>query len=390
MNHDAPLRMLAGLGVGLMLGLFAHAFAGDAGWLQSLLANLLDPAGKIFLGLFFMLMIPLIASSLAIAVSEFGDVRALGRVGAKTFAYTLAVSTIAVRIGVGLVNALQPGAGLQNLKVLVRDTGIQAAQQSSGIEFVVNLVPRNVMKSMVDGDMLAVMVFALFLGAGIAITRTSAARQFEGTLRGLYDVVMNLIGLVLRLAPFGVACLVFSITARLGSEALQLWRYVAIVVLALALHQFVVYSLSVCAVRRHESRALLPRRARADAHRILHRVERRDAPDRADRRRRRAPPAVAREPLRPHARLDRESEWHRAVRGRHRALSRADLRHPALARAADHGRVHLHSRRHRHRWRARRFAARDRDDPRPDRHPRRRDRHRLRRRSLPRHVPDHA
>jgi len=245
MNHDAPLRMLAGLGAGLALGLAAHAFSGDAAWLKSLLTNVLDPAGKIFLGLFFMLMIPLIASSLAIAVSEFGDVRSLGRVGAKTFVYTLVVSSIAVLIGVGLVNTFQPGADLQGLKALVRDTGIQPAQQASGIEFVVNLVPRNVMRSMADGDMLAVMVFALFLGAGIAITRTSAARQFEGSLRGVYDVVMNLMGLVLRLAPFGVACLVFSIAARLGTEALQLWRYVAIVVFALALHQFGVYSLSV-------------------------------------------------------------------------------------------------------------------------------------------------
>jgi DAACS family dicarboxylate/amino acid:cation (Na+ or H+) symporter len=245
MNHDAPLRMLAGLAAGLALGLLAHALDGDAPWLHSLLANFFDPVGKIFLGLFFMLMIPLIASSLAIAVSEFGDVRALGRVGVKTFAYTIAVSSIAVGIGVGLVNALQPGADLQGLKALVRDTGITPAQQASGVEFLVNLVPRNVVRAMAENDMLALMVFALFLGGGVAITRTAAARQFEGTLRGVYDVVMTLMGSVLKLAPYGVACLVFAMAARLGTEALQLWRYVAIVVGALALHQFGVYSLSV-------------------------------------------------------------------------------------------------------------------------------------------------
>ncbi len=245
MHHDAPLRMLAGLAAGLVLGLLAHMFASGAPWLQSLLTNVLDPAGKIFLALFFMLMIPLIASSLAIAVAEFGDVRALGRVGAKTFAYTLVVSSIAVGIGVGAVNAFQPGAHLQGLKALVRDTGIQAAERASGIEFLVNLVPRNVVRAMAENDMLALMVFALFLGAGVAITRTAAARQFEATLRGLYDVVMSLMGVALRVAPYGVACLVFAIAARLGSEALELWRYVAIVIGALALHQFGVYSLSV-------------------------------------------------------------------------------------------------------------------------------------------------
>jgi Na+/H+-dicarboxylate symporter len=245
MNHAAPLRMLMGLLAGLVLGLLAHVFAADAAWLQGLVSNVIDPAGKIFLGLFFMLMIPLIASSLAIAVSEFGDLRGLGRVAAKTFAYTIVVSSIAVGIGVGLVNVFQPGAGLEALKANARDTGIRAAQQASGVDFLVNLVPRNVVKSMADGDMLALMVFALFLGAGIAFTRTSAARQFEAALRGLYDVVMGLMGFVLRLAPYGVACLVFVMASQVGFKVLDLWVYVAVVVGALALHQFGVYSLSV-------------------------------------------------------------------------------------------------------------------------------------------------
>ncbi len=237
--------MFVGLLSGLALGLAAHGFAGDAGWLASLLTNVMDPAGKIFIGLFMMLMIPLIASSLALAVAELGDALAFGRIALKTLAYTVVVSSIAVAIGVGLVNALQPGADLQALRELARDTGIEAAKQASGVEFLVNLVPRNVVKSMAENDMLALMVFALFLGVGLASTRTPAARAFEHALRGLYDVVMRLMALVLKLAPFGVACLVFAIAARLGAEVLQLWRYVAIVVGALALHQFGVYSLSV-------------------------------------------------------------------------------------------------------------------------------------------------
>jgi DAACS family dicarboxylate/amino acid:cation (Na+ or H+) symporter len=245
MSHGAPLRMLAGLVTGLVLGLAAHAFAGESAWLQGFVANFVDPAGKIFLGLFFMLMIPLIASSLAIAISEFGDVRALGRVGVKTLAYTIAVSSIAVGIGVALVNAFEPGVGLEELRANARDTGIQAAKQASGVEFLVNLVPRNIVRAMADGDMLALMVFALFIGGGIAVTRTSAARQFEATMRGLFDVVMSLMGFVLRLAPYGVACLVFAMAAQVGFKILDLWRYVAIVVGALALHQFGVYSVSV-------------------------------------------------------------------------------------------------------------------------------------------------
>src|SRR5205085_8158490 len=104
----------------------------------------------------------------------------------------------------------------------------------------------NIVKAMGDGDMLAVMVFALFLGVGLAMTRTESARRLEGALEGLYDVVMRLLGMVILVAPIGVACLLFTLTARLGFDVLrQLGAYVLVVVGALAIHQFVVYSLSV-------------------------------------------------------------------------------------------------------------------------------------------------
>ncbi len=114
------------------------------------------------------------------------------------------------------------------------------------MDFLVNLVPNNVIKAMGDGDMLALMVFAVFLGVGLAMVRTEPARRFEEALQGLYDVVMHLLGLVIQLAPFGVAALLFTLTARLGVDVLrQLGAYVAVVVGALAIHQFVVYSISV-------------------------------------------------------------------------------------------------------------------------------------------------
>jgi DAACS family dicarboxylate/amino acid:cation (Na+ or H+) symporter len=94
--------------------------------------------------------------------------------------------------------------------------------------------------------MLAVMVFALFLGVGLALTRTAAARRLEEALEGLYDVVMRLLHMVIAVAPLGVACLLFTLTARLGGEVLrQLGAYVLVVVTALAIQQFVVYPLSV-------------------------------------------------------------------------------------------------------------------------------------------------
>jgi Na+/H+-dicarboxylate symporter len=90
------------------------------------------------------------------------------------------------------------------------------------------------------------MFFALMMGVGLTLVKTPAARKFQETLQGLYDVTMRLIGIVISLAPYGVAALLFTLTAELGYEILwNLARYVGVAVLAMAIHQFVVYSLAV-------------------------------------------------------------------------------------------------------------------------------------------------
>ncbi len=244
--------MLIGLSVGLLLGVFAHQLFADSAALDGFVRYLTEPAGKIFLRLLFMLVIPLILSALALGVAALGDVRALGRIGLKTLAYTVVVSAIAVLIGVTLVNLVRPGAGISpelRGRLSAQASAAPAAAPTAGttgVGFLVNLVPNNVIKSMGDGDMLAVMVFALFLGLGLSLTRTESARRLEEALEGLYDVVMRLLGMVLQIAPIGVACQLFTLTARLGFGVLiQLGAYVLTVLVALAIHQFIVYSLSV-------------------------------------------------------------------------------------------------------------------------------------------------
>jgi DAACS family dicarboxylate/amino acid:cation (Na+ or H+) symporter len=128
-----------------------------------------------------------------------------------------------------------------------RSTGLAAATApKAGIELLVRIVPDNPIRAAAEGDMLAVMFFSLLVGIGIALTPTDPARKFLGAIEGLYDVTMRLIGIVISLAPYGVAALLFTLTAQVGIEVIaQLARYVGVVLLALAFHQFVVYSLAV-------------------------------------------------------------------------------------------------------------------------------------------------
>jgi len=244
-------RILLGLLAGAALGATAHALAAGSTGLEGLIHYGTEPVGKIFLRLLFMLVIPLVVSALALGVAGLGDMRALGRIGLRTLAYTAVVSSIAVFIGIALVNLVEPGKGMPpELKAkLHAGTAVPSssgAGEVSGIDFFVNLVPANIVKSMADGDMLPVMVFAVFLGVGLLITRGEGARRFEEALNGLYEVVMRLLGVVIEMAPVGVACLLFTLTARLGYEVLeQLANYVFVVVTALALQQFVIYSIAV-------------------------------------------------------------------------------------------------------------------------------------------------
>ncbi len=255
MTSSLSVRMLAGLVAGAILGIASHILWRDAPQLAWFISHVTDPLGKVFLRLLFMLVIPLIVSALALGVVGLGDMRTLGRIGLKTLAYTVGVSFLAVLIGLTLVNVLQPGSGLspELRATLAKNAAAGAAMMpkagdmpKSGIELLVGIVPDNPVKAMAGGDMLAVMFFSLFLGIGLAVTRTEAASRFRDALEGLYDVVQTLINMVIQMAPLCVGALLFTLTARLGYDVLrQLGMYVLVVLLGLALHQFGVYSLSV-------------------------------------------------------------------------------------------------------------------------------------------------
>ncbi len=253
-------RMLLGFLLGAGAGLAAHAWAGESAGLAKFIQYVSGPVGQVFLRLLFMLVIPLIFSALVLGVAELGDVRSLGRVGAKTLAATVLLSTIAVVLGLLLVNLLQPGAGLsEELRGRLLEG---AAERAAGLgkgtapaadfsQFFLQIIPDNPLRAAANGDMLAVMFFSLMVGVGLTLVSTAASVRFQEAIQGLYDVTMRLIGLVIQMAPIGVAALLFTLTAQLGVEILvQLVRYVGVVVLALAIHLLVVYSLAVWALAR--------------------------------------------------------------------------------------------------------------------------------------------
>lgn len=249
-------KMLIGFVAGLGAGLLVH-WSGGASipWVEWLMQWVTQPVGKIFLRLLFMLVIPLLFSALVVGIAEMGDLRSLGRVGWKTLAFTVSVSSIAVAIGIALVNLFKPGAGVDPAvaQQLLSDASENAqkivasgASQGSGIDLLLNIVPTNVIRAAADNDILAVMFFALMFGIGIVLTRSPLAQKTKDVIEGVFEICMTLIHLVIRLAPYAVACLVFNLAAAFGWDLLtKLAGYVGVALLAMAIHFFIVYSVSV-------------------------------------------------------------------------------------------------------------------------------------------------
>jgi Na+/H+-dicarboxylate symporter len=245
-------QMLIGFITGLVLGLIVYSTQRDAAWVDAFTTYVTQPIGQIFLRLLFMLVIPLLFSALVVGISEMGEIRALKRVGLRTLAYTVIVSSIAVAVSLAVVNLLQPGAGVDRAAAaeLLKQSAGRAGEivkagteQPSGIDAFISIVPNNLVEVLgSNSSILSVMFFALFFGIGLLITDTPNARTLKRGIEGLFDVTMRLILIVIKLAPIAVACFMFNLAALFGWDLLiRLSAYVGVVLLALGIQLLIVY-----------------------------------------------------------------------------------------------------------------------------------------------------
>lgn len=246
--------MLIGFAVGLIGGLLVNLTLGaDTGWVVWLTDNVTGPLGQIFLRLLFMMVIPLLFSALVVGVAEMGDLSSLGRAGIKTLLLTILVSSIAVVIGLVMVNVFQPGRGVD--PVLAQQLLEQGRDGAAGIvsgapetiqlgDFFLDLIPSNVFTAAAENQILPVMVFALFFGIGLVMAKSPATDRLQQVIEGMFEVTMKLINLFIKLAPIAIACLMFNLAALFGWDLLvRLAAYVGVAVGAMAIHMFVVYPL---------------------------------------------------------------------------------------------------------------------------------------------------
>jgi DAACS family dicarboxylate/amino acid:cation (Na+ or H+) symporter len=229
--------LLVGAGVGVTLNrLYAPPLGGQASptW-QSIVAwadGGVKPLGDLFLSLLFMVVVPIVFSSLFLGVAGLGSVQKLGSLGGRTLLWFLATTTFAAVLGITLVVLFEPGRTVspevvEQIKLqYLGDAKAridQAGQAKGWLQMLVDIVPRNVVGAAADNTkVLGLIFFALVLGAAAIRTAPERTRPLRELLEGVYELCVRVLGWVMQLAPFGVACLIFHATAKLGIDVMKL------------------------------------------------------------------------------------------------------------------------------------------------------------------------
>lgn len=237
-------KILLGLVLGAATGLLGKLLLPDPAALYWIADNIANPVGQVFLRMLFMIVVPLIFGSVTLGVASLGDLKKIGRIGAKTFGFFGLTTAAAAAIGLLVMNTAAPGRHLApevRADLLAQYAGEATNRLGTagvfGVDTFVNIVPRNIVDSMAQMDMLGLIFFSIVFGIALTLIPVEKAKPMLDVLDALVEAVAKIIDFAMRLAPYGVAGLIFVVTVRFGADVLQsLLLYVVAVLAALVLH----------------------------------------------------------------------------------------------------------------------------------------------------------
>lgn len=225
--------------------LFAVACGVTLGVLAPDTAKSLKPLGDTFINLVKMVITPVIFLTIVHGIASMADLRKLGRVGGKALLYFELVSTLALAIGLVVVNLTQPGSGLDASSVKAGDVSpyTKAGAQQGMLEFLLHIVPSNVVAAFASGELLPVVFFSVLFG--VALTAVGeAGRDIADMLVRLQAVFFKIVAIVMRVAPIGAfGAMAYTIGTFGLKTLLPLGRLMLDVYITMAIFIFVVLGL---------------------------------------------------------------------------------------------------------------------------------------------------
>lgn len=232
-------KTLIGFASGVVVGLVARA--PGFGSFASVVANL-EPVGTVFIRLITMVVVPLVIASVFVGVASLGDIRSLGRLGAKTLVFFFGTTLVAALIGLLVATTANVGAGFtfpNTVGAATQPGDAGTAAVPGVVQTLINLVPQNPFAAAAQGgaDLLPLIVAVCFFGAAATVIETHRREPVVRFFQGVNEMAMVVVGWLMQLAPFGVFALIAAAVAKAGVGLLdQLLAFAAVVVVALAVH----------------------------------------------------------------------------------------------------------------------------------------------------------
>ena len=239
--------------IGLVLGVVVGLVFGEK-------ATVIEPVGTIFLRLITMIVVPLVLVSLMLGTASLGDIRKLGRIGIKTVVYFTLTTMIAISIGLVLANIVKPGTGLnEDVKAELyksyesrAQVGIERMEEKPSLkEILIDIVPTNPVKALIEGNMLQVIFLGLLFGLILTLIKKEKAEFLIQFFDGVNDAIIQVVHIAMKLAPYGVLALIAAVIGQYGVNILvTLLKYSLVVVGGLVLYTFTMNSLTVAFLGR--------------------------------------------------------------------------------------------------------------------------------------------
>ena len=208
-------QILVGLVLGILIGYFWPSSDANGVHVAGY-AEQIKPLADTFLRMIKMIIAPLLFSTLVVGIAGTGDIKAMGRIGLKAIIYFEVATTIALFLGLGLVNVFKPGAG-----ITILSTGtdalkaIQDTKAHNGWDMLVTMFPTSVVDAMAQGNILQLVVFSLFFGIGVAAIGAKG-RPVLDLLESIAQVMFTFTGYVMLFAPIGVMAAIAATVGRMG------------------------------------------------------------------------------------------------------------------------------------------------------------------------------
>lgn len=213
--------------IALILGVIIGAILHDNDNKDWLIVNFLAPAGKIFIQLIKMIVVPIVISTLVVGIAGVGSTKQLGKLGFKTILYFEFITTIAIIVGITLANVFQPGVGIDMSSLSQVDisqyekTTQQVESHSHGIMgTILSLVPENIFAAMSGGQMLPVIFFAVIFGLGLSSLPREKKEPLLTVLQTFSEAMFRVTHMIMMYAPIGVFALISVTVANFGFSSL--------------------------------------------------------------------------------------------------------------------------------------------------------------------------